>query len=456
MGRVDTDHRVVEDVAGYRVLRSAGRGDRARLLLGFDEGRTVVLKVTHADDACAVVEIDALDRAAGDHVVELEDVSADEAATVLVLERLPNGTLAELLERRNGLDAGEAVTILAPIATTIDRIHTAGVAHGRLSLAAICFREDGAPTFTGFGGAELFPAGTPEVVRETVPGVLADRVALGGIAELVLGRVVGARAQAARSLAAVVANATPGDLAERLFGFATATPVRFDNDDVDGDAVTGRLGEPREPEQAEDAPGSAIPPWLTVLLPEWLRERLDEPLARVVAIWSAWEPRRRRLVLGAVAGGLTLLGAVALVPASPDTSPAAEPTLTPSPPAAVDAWLPDDPVEAAILLLEQRERCVRDLSLLCLDEVVQPDSAAHADDVALIRGVQAGGEYPGGEILEGDPVLVERLGDAALLDLPAGSDPMAVLLMRTTNGWRIRDYLDAPAVSIEPESAEPD
>lgn len=447
--------RMVEDVAGYRVLRSAGRGDRARLLLGFDDGRTVVLKVSPAGDASAAVEIEALGRASGEHVVELDDVSVNENETVLVLERLPNGTLAELLERRPALDAGEAVTILAPIAATIDRIHTAGVAHGRLSLAAISFRDDGAPTITGFGGAQIFAPDTPEVVRETVPGVLADRDSLRGIAVIVLARVVGARAEAARRLAAATTDATPGELAERLFGLATAAPVRFGDGEHDDTLVVGRMGEPRELDPVEEAPAVAFPPWLTTLLPEWVRERLDEPVARVVAIWSGWELRRRRLVLGALVGGLSLTVAVMLVPAPPTESTAVAATSAPTEPTIAEPVLPDDPVEAAILLLELRDRCVRDLSLLCLDEVVQPNSAAYADDVALIRAVQAGGEYPGGEILVGDPVLVEQLGDAALLDLPPGSSPASVLLMRTTNGWRIRDYLDAPAVSTEPETAEP-
>jgi hypothetical protein len=438
----------VEDVAGYRVLRSAGRGDRARLVLGFDDGRTVVLKMTPADDACAAVEIEALARAAGDHVVELVDVAADGAETVLVVERLPNGTLAELLERRRGLDAGEAVTILAPIAATIDRIHTAGVAHGRLSLSAICFREDGAPTLTGFGGAELFPPDTPEVVREAVAGVLADRASLGAIAEAVLGRVVGAGAHGARGLASLVAHAAPGDLADRLFGLASASPVRFDDDDGADAVVAARMGELREPEPVEEPPAGVLPTWLAALLPEWVRERVSEPVARVTAIWAAWEPRRRRLALGAFAGGLALVGALALVPASSVASSGAGPTPTASAPSAAPR-LPVDPVEATILLLEYRDRCLRDLSLLCLDEVVQLDSAAYADDAALIRGVQAGGEYPDTQILDGRPVLVERLGDAALLDLPPGSAPASVLLMRTENGWRIRDYLDAPAVSAE-------
>src|SRR5690606_24318794 len=143
------------------------------------------------------------------HVVELCDVSADERQTVLVLERLSRGTLAELLERRTGLDAGEAVTILAPLAVTVDRLHAAGIAHRSLSLASVCFRGDGSPTLIGFGSAELFAPGTPEVVREAIAGVLADRAALVGITQMVLGRVSGARADGARRLAAMITDAPP-------------------------------------------------------------------------------------------------------------------------------------------------------------------------------------------------------------------------------------------------------
>jgi hypothetical protein len=434
----------VEDVAGYRVLRSAGHGDRTRLLLGFHEARTVVLKVTAADDPCVAAEIEALHRAAGDHVVVLHDVSVDEHETVLVLERLPNGTLAELLERRGGMDAGEAVTILAPIATTIDRLHDAGVAHGRLSLGSIGFRDDGAPTLTGFGGAHLFAPGSPEVVLETEPAVLDDRAAIREIASLVLERVSGERASAAKRVAMAIADAAPGAVATHLFELAAPTSVAFDGED---EMVSTRMGEPREVEPVEERPSAVLPPWLGSLLPEWVSTRLAEPVARVWAVWSAWDQRRRRLVLGALAGGVTVLVAVAAVPAPNDAPPAVAVTSASTPSTLEAPELPDDPVEAAVLLLAARDRCVRDLSLLCLDGVVQPDSAAYADDAALIRSVQEGAEYPDAVILDGDPVLVERLGDAALLDLPPGSAPSSVLLLRTTNGWRIRDYLDAPAVS---------
>lgn len=434
----------MDDVAGYRVLRSAGRGDRARLLIGFHGTGTVVLKVTSVDDPRTAAEIEALHRAAGEHVVALRDVSVDEHETVLVLERLPNGTLAELLERRGALDAGEAVTILAPIATTLDRLHAAGVAHGRLSLGAICFRGDGAPALTGFGAAELFPAESPEVVLETVPGVLHDRAAVGEIAALVLARVVGDRAPAAVRLTAAIRDAAPSAVAARLFEFAPAAPVRFDADD---EVVATRMGQPGEFDLVEEPARGTLPPWLAPLLPEWVSERLAGPFARICEVWSAWDQRRRRLALGVVAGGATVLVAVAAVPAPNDATPSVAVTPGGSPETPQSPELPDDPVAAAMLLLAARERCLRDLSLLCLDQVAQPDSAAFADDAALIRAVQNGDEYPEGTVLDGEPVLVEQLGDAALLDLPPGSTPASLLLLKTTNGWRIRDYLDAPAVS---------
>jgi hypothetical protein len=437
----------VEDVAGYRVLRTAGHGDRARLLLGFDEGRTVVLKVCTWDDPARRVEVEALSRAAGEHVVRLEDAASDDSEAVLVLERLPGGTLAELLERRGALDAGEAVTILAPLATTLDRLHAAGVAYGGPSVADVSFREDGAPTLTGFGRAELFAPGSPEVVRETVAGVLADREALRGIAAIVIGRVAGERATAAARLGTRLPGIAPETLASALFDLATPTPIRFDAEPEQIPAVrVGDLLEPAEPDEQRPA---VLPPWLSALLPDGLRDRLVPPLTRVREVWASWPSRRRRLTLGIVAGGLTLLTAFAVVPADPAAAPIASPTPAATSDAEAEAGLPEDPVEAAALLLARRERCVRDLSILCLEDVAQAGSAAYRDDAALIRAIQGGAEYPDREIAAGEPVLVERLGDSALLDLPAGSDPRSILVIRTTNGWRIRQYLsqdgDAPA-----------
>ena len=441
----------MDDVAGYRVLRTAGRGTRSRLLLGFDAGVTVVLKVCLADDDRVAVEVEALERAAGEHVVALLDLASDEHGSVLVLERLPQGSLGELLERRGTLAAGEAVTILAPLATTLERLHAAGVAHGGLSLASICFDAHGAPALTGFGAAELFPAGAPEVVRETVAGVLADRAALRGLAALVLDRVTGDGAPAARRLATGMPDGSPAQLADALY--AVASPVA-----VDLDAAADDAGEPwtLPPVEAFDVvddvlgePAPAMPPWLAALVPDAWRERITSYAELARSAWAGWPVARRRFVLGGAAAVLTVVVALGLVPSAPRVDAARPPDEVVAVPSGgpvdpADA-LPDDPVDAAVVLLATRDGCLRDLSVLCLDAVVQPGSAAQSDDVALVRAVQAGGEFPDAAVLPGTPVLVERLGDSALLDLPAGSSPGSLLLFRTAEGWRIRDYVDAPA-----------
>jgi hypothetical protein len=436
----------MDEVAGFRVLRSAGHGSRSRLLLGYDDGSTVVLKVCAAEDPRVGVELAALDRAAGEHVVALLDVAADEHGWVLVLERLPGGSLAELLDRRSGLEAGEAVTILAPLATTLERLHAAGVAHGSLSLGSVVFRDDGAPALVGFGAAELFAPGAPEVVRETVPGVLADRSALRSLVSLVLGRVTGERAVAARRLAEGMATATPGHVAEALYGLAAPAAIVFD-EQTSAPPAEWR-GEPAG-DEAEPSRTPVLPPWILAFLPDALRERVSAEVDRLRVRWEGWPAGRRRLGLGLGAAALTVVVALAVVPPSPSTvavDPAAgtggvEPAeVEPGEPA---DGVPDDPVEAAVVLLARREECLRDLSVLCLDDVVQAGSAAQADDVALVRAVSGGAEYPSATIVEGDPVLVEQLGDSALLDLPAGSEPGSLLLLRTAEGWRIRQYLES-------------
>ena len=438
----------MEEVAGHRVLRRAARGARSRLFLGHADGVTAVLKVCAPDDPRVPLELAALDRAAGEHVVALLDVAADETGAVLVLERLPGGTLADLLERRATLAAGEAVTILAPLAATIDRMHAAGVAHGALSLGAVAFDGSGSPSLTGFGSAELFPAGAPEVVRESVDGVRADRSALGALAGLVLGRVAGAGAEAARALVARLGELTPAALAEALYDLAVPAPVELD---AAADPLAMRALDAGESVVPDESPPAVLPSWLVALVPDPWRERLQVALELALGttrrVTAEWSPTRRRLALGLAAGILATVVALVLVPARPTTEPV--PVPTPSADAASPPRddLPDDPVAALRLLLARREECLRELSVLCLDDVVQPGSAAQADDVALVRAVLAGGELPTGGVAPGEPVLVERLGDGALLDLPAGSAPGSVLILRTAEGWRLRDYLEAPALS---------
>jgi hypothetical protein len=128
----------------------------------------------------------------------------------------------------------------------------------------------------------------------------------------------------------------------------------------------------------------------------------------------------------------------------PDVTIAASSTAAPRDTSPVMA---DDPVAALLVLLDARERCIRDLSVLCLDDVDQQASAALAADQALVSSVQSG--EAGAVALavgEGDVTVTERLGNSALLRIADGanSEPASILLMKGEAGWRIRDYLDAP------------
>jgi hypothetical protein len=177
--------------------------------------------------------------------------------------------------------------------------------------------------------------------------------------------------------------------------------------------------------------------------------------------------RPRFWVLGAASAvllGVTALpllwaggsGATAREEAAPDsqTTPA---TGTAPPAVPPVATLPEDPVLALPALLAERERCIDDLSVVCLEGVDQQDSSALASDRALIAGIQeqsdvgdAGHSGAGEEIRraawaarigEGCQ-LVERRGDSALVTCGVNSKPASVLMIRSEAGWRVRELLD--------------
>lgn len=463
--------------AGYRVLRSLARDDDAQVLLGFrdadDAGSTTVaLKVYPASPerwSRTVGVVEALDRAEGQHVVQLLDLDADGDSIHLVFERLTRGSLAELLMLRESLDVGEVVTIVAPLVEAVMRMHRAGAAHGALTARRVMFREDGAPVVIGFGSSTLFTPGAPEVVLERQAGVGADRRAIRELTSRLLSRVAGSRARAAHALASVL-EACPEDalldmLMSRLFELAASTPVRFVPDEAGDVQVNSRvvaLGAPVV--DVRDVPDT------------WRQKILDvvdaspvAPVATAVArTWGGWSPRRRRAVLGFAAGAIALAGIVAITPApTPGSAKAASTSAArPSAPSASaqgprststrgDPLVADDPREAAIALVAARERCLRSLSVLCLDAVEQQDSGALRDDRELIGAAQRGGELPDplvSDLSALSPELVERRGDSALVRLEAAGsaiaspaaqrEPASLLLVKGDDGWRIRDVID--------------
>jgi hypothetical protein len=442
-----------QTIAGHRVLRLLATGTRSRVWLAPDDK---VLKVISGHAVAG--EALALHRARGDHVVSLLDAAVDDDGAVLVFPRLPRGSLAEVMAGRAGLDAGEAVTVLAPISAALARMHAAGVAHADLSAAHVLFRADGAPMLIGFGSAQVFEGGLPEVALERIEGVVADRAALAELAAAVLARVTGPRSAAADTLAESLRHGSHSDLESRLgrelFELAAARPVRLEPDAA-AEANPRRavgiadLGEPQLPDAA---PGQG--PWRDVLgaVLETGPGRLMRSFVR--ERWQGWSPRQRKIAVAAAAAAAVLAVAFAAVPAAPEkpASVSDQPIASESPdpndpdPDDLDAgYAPsavtgDDPLAALGELLPRRAECFRDLSALCLDDVDEQGSAALDDDRAALDALVADGVQP--QPLEAvGATIVERLGDSVLIALAPGSEPASVLLLKGEAGWRIRDFV---------------
>jgi eukaryotic-like serine/threonine-protein kinase len=431
---------VTEPLEGYRILRRLGEGPRAEVLLAHaDDGESIVLKRYRPDVPVPDIlrELAAIERAAGPHVVPLLDVAVEADGTpVAVLARFGGGSLGRLLLERSTFSPGEAVTLLAPLAIALARLHDAGVLHGGIRPDAVLFDDAGTPTIAGFGRARIVAAGMAPADRESEPGFADDRAALLGIAAAVLERVPGAEA--------LPLDDDPAALADRLFDWAEPAPVRLAAD-VPEAVVPARMlrAAPVEtPSQAAMAVG--IPDWIAERLPADL---FDAARARLAAARASLGAVRLPVWFVAGAAALGLLAAVILVPGAGGTDaaePGPTPTSTPvaTAPATAGPVGGDDPVAAAVALLQTRERCMRDLSVLCLDAVGQAGSGALADDQAAVLAMQEGGESPA--LPRVDPTamsLVERLGDTAIVALGSETEPASLLLMRSEAGWRIREYL---------------
>ena len=463
-------------LAGYRLVRKLAVGSRSAVYLGVGSTGTVALKVFSSTTPreSVAVELEALGRLDSPHLVRLLDVSNSSGnLPILVLERIRRGSVSALLTNRNSLECGEAATVLAPIAALVGELHGVGVAHGKLGVGSVHLGSKGEPVLIGLGHCELFAAGGSMAAIDTEPAAAADR---GALALMALGVLASVRSGDARVLelrrwieGAPRAFEFPGELAERLFACAEPLPVAFSDTRRVAPAVPARvalaapLSVPELAPVLERVEGPlTAPPRRS--LPEWVPEvLLENPVgvAKKRAIEFARGVRPRFwFAAGAVAVGLIL--AVALIPAGGASQAGraaialapVEPTVSAAPSPTVTA-LPDDPLLASKILLAERATCIRELSILCLDNVDEASSAAFTSDAALIQQVQQGGEIPkfapeaGAEL-----ALVERLGDTALINLGArgqpGGGPASILVIRSKTGWRIRDVLSGAQATASP------
>lgn len=454
---------VMDSLGGYRLIRKLGDGPRAQVFLAYpyreaDDAIPAAIKIFHSSvsDESITLEAEALSRGAGSHSLELLDLTTGPGgAPAFILARCANGTVGRLLRERPDLRPGEAITVLAPITTTLSRLHDSGVTHGSIRPDSILFDQSGAPTLACFGNARLIESRMPDAGRDAQPGLQSDLHAMRVLAKMVLERV---HDDAASGMVEWLKSCFPGEpgwlntLTGLLFDLAEPSAVDLrDNNTAVARASPSRL-------EHMDPPGEApmrrrpvvvdLPDFVLKLLPEHFTG--SGLLLSIGRFCSTVRPRFWVLAGLAVT---SLVAAVAVVPHGGfDTmpGPAASPISTSGPRKSVQPSATfgptdaDDPAAAAILLLAQRQRCIEELSLLCLDAVDQPGSTAAVSDQLLLRELQNGAENPTAWAVPLSEVsVVELLGDSAIVHLgaPTGTEPASLLLVKGERGWRIRNYL---------------
>lgn len=181
--------------------------------------------------------------------------------------------------------------------------------------------------------------------------------------------------------------------------------------------------------------------------------RRVRPAVRVIAVAGA-VALVAAIVVVAAPGVDAVPGAAASGSASATRPPSAGRATTPtSTPSASRSDAPEqassaasDPLVALDALLDARQSCWRSLSADCLGGVDQQGSGAAADDAATLDAVRDGAPAPDRPSTRGARIA-QHLGDGVLVRLGAESDAGSLLLIRTDDGWRIRDWIDDDAAT---------
>ncbi|MGI8531846.1 MAG: serine/threonine-protein kinase [Geodermatophilaceae bacterium] len=219
---------MVRTVGDYRVEEPIGTAGTARVFRGRHRstGEIVALKWLPATDPA---ERDRQRREAAllaavshPHLIGLREVLPAGEETVLVLDHLDGGSLADLLGRRGRLAPGEVVSIVAPVAAALAYAHDEGLVHGDVTPANILLTEYGRPVLADLGvarvlgeyaGSEATPEYVdPAVARGAVPGPASDVFGLAACAFHALTGVPPWNAATASATLAVAATGSLPDL----------------------------------------------------------------------------------------------------------------------------------------------------------------------------------------------------------------------------------------------------
>lgn len=401
------------------------------------------------------------------------DVATDDTGSLILIAERTQGTLAGLLTERRTLLLGEAVTILAPVASGLAALHTAGIAHGGLTTDVVAFTPDGRPLISRLGVRVSHAPGPATAVALR----RQDRVAFGEILRGVLDRCEGAVGDAVPSLLRwfdrTVADSPDAvffsQVELRLFALADPLPVDFWHEDTAADAPglpSGSL--PARPERLTVPESSG---WLSRLLSgtgfELVADLADgfspaKLIRERTAGAGGWLRRAVRgraalVVVATVVAIVTVWGGLSVLPGS-TAAPKPTSTALVLPPVALSeaertAIAAEDPDAALRALLGFRARCLASGSAECVEAVDEAGSAAEATDLHAIEsnGTAPLTALPATGVAGLQTELVQRTGNAVLFRVGGAPDttnqPVLVLVMKTNTGWLLRDLAEPDGLS---------
>ncbi len=142
-------------------------------------GRAVALKVLHGPGRGEPSRRESALQRRIDHphlLTLLRTTRTTDGRTALVTELAAGGSLAALVRARGGLDPGEVVTVLTPLAGALADLHDRGVVHGDVSAGNVLFLADGRPVLADLGTAGLLGV---DPATHATPGYADPAVARG-------------------------------------------------------------------------------------------------------------------------------------------------------------------------------------------------------------------------------------------------------------------------------------